>query len=39
MNYIGVENPEITKDRVRLRVSKGGIIYQMIQLKEDTMIH
>ena len=24
MNYIGVENPEIAKDRVKLRVSKGG---------------
>jgi len=24
MNYIGVENPEIAKDRVRMRVSKGG---------------
>ena len=24
MNYIGVENPQIAKDRVRLRVSKGG---------------
>jgi len=24
MNYIGVESPEIAKDRVKLRVSKGG---------------
>lgn len=24
MNYIGVENPEIAKERVKLRVSKGG---------------
>jgi predicted ABC-type ATPase len=24
MNYIGVENPEIAKDRVKIRVSKGG---------------
>ncbi|MFT5873185.1 MAG: putative ABC-type ATPase [Clostridium sp.] len=24
MNYIGVENPEIAKDRVKQRVSKGG---------------
>ena len=24
MNYIGVENPQIAKDRVKLRVSKGG---------------
>ena len=24
MNYIGVENPEIAKERVRIRVSKGG---------------
>ena len=24
MNYIGVENPEIAKDRVRIRVSRGG---------------
>ena len=24
MNYIGVESPEIAKDRVRLRVNKGG---------------
>ena len=24
MNYIGVDNPEIAKERVRLRVSKGG---------------
>jgi predicted ABC-type ATPase len=24
MNYIGVENPKIAKDRVKIRVSKGG---------------
>lgn len=24
LNYIGVENPQIAKDRVRIRVSKGG---------------
>lgn len=24
MNYIGVENPEIAKERVKIRVSKGG---------------
>lgn len=24
MNYIGVENPEVAKDRVKIRVSKGG---------------
>lgn len=24
MNYIGVENPEIAKTRVRIRVKKGG---------------
>ena len=24
MNYIGVDNPEIAKERVRIRVSKGG---------------
>ena len=23
MNYIGVENPQIAKDRVKIRVSKG----------------
>ncbi|WP_435575566.1 hypothetical protein [Clostridium gasigenes] len=24
MNYIGVENPEVAKTRVRIRVKKGG---------------
>lgn len=24
MNYIGIDNPEIAKERVKIRVSKGG---------------
>ena len=39
MNYIGVENPQIAKDRVKLRVSKGGMEYQMKILKEGIMPH
>lgn len=27
MNYIGVENPEVAKERVRIRVSKGAMEY------------
>lgn len=24
MNYVGVENPNVAKERVKIRVSKGG---------------
>lgn len=39
MNYIGVESPEIAKERVDLRVKKVAMEFHIKILKEDIMNH